>query len=828
LEKTVENNQGRWAWELLQNAKDSIADYNDKNVSVKIELHEEYVEFSHNGMFFTEQDVRGIINQISSKELQEEEPTKKTGRFGTGFLTTHLLSKKITISGILKAQDNHFYKFQFLLDRDGKTISELTPKIEKAWVDFQASTERIVGTYVENAFNTKFSYPLLTTKQKDICRIGVDELMDLMPFVLVFNPKIKSVEIIDNLENRHFIFEKSPDLIDDLITPISIIEKGSTSYAYILSASDEKCSIATEVEYSKQGYSFKTIQENPKLFCDFPLIGTEKFHFPVILNSFFFNPQTERDGIWLKDNKENEDKEVQENQGILLRGVNLFISLINTTKGKNYFDFYHIANTQLPEANDKHFDDTWFKANIQAPLRKALFEAPIVELENGEIEKDAIKELWFPLKSLSTKSSNLLWQFTFDQFPTAVCKLSHLPRWQAVSWDGWNKLTYAELIKDVEAQKDLKSLASVLGKSEQDAGIWINELGKFVLEDEANLALFEKSMIIPNKYGVFGNKDGRFIDEIKDNDLIKVLALLGHDWNNILLNGCVGFGRYHIKDKKALSAEITLMLKNISRKDDRYIQAITILSEWFENNQESAKDLFAELYRNRAELFMNTIDDKESLYKIMRSKTGLARLSEVAQEIDDNPNLLEGLKSSNDLAALLQELNVNNIAELKQLLNVQQPNTQPVQKLEITQDILIGLGVTSLEQLQEALKDTNLAALFNHTSTHEVSMFIYAQTIISRAKANIIAQLRTLPDYDCTDIEELAPTVIGGIKKQGLPIHIVIRPSDNNQVIVYYSSEKDTLDYANAELWIDNGHDTPSHLTLGKILKTTGINKIPV
>ncbi|MFZ4700715.1 MAG: hypothetical protein ACOYMG_11760, partial [Candidatus Methylumidiphilus sp.] len=78
------------------------------------------------------------------------------------------------------------------------------------------------------------------------------------------------------------------------------------------------------------------------------------------------------------------------------------------------------------------------------------------------------------------------------------------------------------------------------------------------------------------------------------------------------------------------------------------------------------------------------------------------------------------------------------------------------------------------------------------------------------------------------DWEELATTVIGGIKKHGLEVHIVVRPSDNGQVIIYYSSEKDTLDYENAELWIDNGIEHPKHLTLGKILKKTGINKIPV
>ncbi|POZ49574.1 hypothetical protein AADEFJLK_04659 [Methylovulum psychrotolerans] len=92
----------------------------------------------------------------------------------------------------------------------------------------------------------------------------------------------------------------------------------------------------------------------------------------------------------------------------------------------------------------------------------------------------------------------------------------------------------------------------------------------------------------------------------------------------------------------------------------------------------------------------------------------------------------------------------------------------------------------------------------------------------------MVKHLETLEKYDCSDWEELAPTVIGGIKKEGRSIHIVIRPSDNGQVIIYYGYEKDVLDTADAELWIDNGKDTPNHLTLGKILKKTGINKIPV
>ena len=57
LNKTVINNQGRWVWELLQNAKDSIANTIDSKISIKIILTENQVEFKHNGIHFTEMDI---------------------------------------------------------------------------------------------------------------------------------------------------------------------------------------------------------------------------------------------------------------------------------------------------------------------------------------------------------------------------------------------------------------------------------------------------------------------------------------------------------------------------------------------------------------------------------------------------------------------------------------------------------------------------------------------------------------------------------------------------------------------------------------------------
>jgi hypothetical protein len=331
--------------------------------------------------------------------------------------------------------------------------------------------------------------------------------------------------------------------------------------------------------------------------------------------------------------------------------------------------------------------------------------------------------------------------------------------------------------------------------------------------------------VLPNFNGIFCLKEAIHIDKIKDPKLIEILELLGEDWKNLLLNPKVGFGKYKVKNLKNIADEISNLLKHSKEKDEDEIKAISLLSEWFEANPKNSKEYFSYYYGKRAELFMNTISDKDSLYKVMRSSTDLEQLSNMADAINKDPDLINRFNQAEEFTNLLKEYNVTSIEELKSALENSKGNQI---RAEITQEDLAGLGVTSMDELEEALKNRDLAALFNHTSRPNTNMFLYAQQLIERSKQNIIEYLKNNKDYDCTDIDELATTVLGGIKKNGIDVHIVIRPSDNGQVIVFYSSEKDTLDYANAELWIDNGKDNPRHLTLGTILKTTGINKIPV
>ena len=138
------------------------------------------------------------------------------------------------------------------------------------------------------------------------------------------------------------------------------------------------------------------------------------------------------------------------------------------------------------------------------------------------------------------------------------------------------------------------------------------------------------------------------------------------------------------------------------------------------------------------------------------------------------------------------------------------------------------MGISSLEEWNEAMKDENLAEKYSHESTPTTDMFVYVQSLIDTAKKNIIQHLSTLPNYDITQLDQsTARTVLADIQKDGQPLTIIARPAYNGEVIIYYGSERDILDYEPSELWIDDGK-TPRRISLGHILKMGQIVKFPI
>ena len=105
----------RWPFELLQNAIDSGPREDRNSVDITLTDKSDSFVFEHDGAFFKTHELAALLSGGSSKEFEDP---KTTGRFGTGFLVTHVLAERTHLEGLLVIGQNH-ERFQLVLDRKG-------------------------------------------------------------------------------------------------------------------------------------------------------------------------------------------------------------------------------------------------------------------------------------------------------------------------------------------------------------------------------------------------------------------------------------------------------------------------------------------------------------------------------------------------------------------------------------------------------------------------------------------------------------------------------------------------------------------------------------
>lgn len=87
LESRRDRVQTRWVWELLQNARDASPS-GPMSLVCSVRYEQGDVLLEHNGRPFKEQEIARVIYHGSTKAEDES----KLGQYGSGLLTTHLLT----------------------------------------------------------------------------------------------------------------------------------------------------------------------------------------------------------------------------------------------------------------------------------------------------------------------------------------------------------------------------------------------------------------------------------------------------------------------------------------------------------------------------------------------------------------------------------------------------------------------------------------------------------------------------------------------------------------------------------------------------------------
>lgn len=177
--------RSRWVWELLQNARDASP---EEGVSVWLIQEPHRMVFRHSGVPFTHKSIAHLIYTGSTKyDLSD---SGAIGQFGTGFLTTHLISKTVEVKG--RTDDGRL--FRFLLDRRGGNADELKVTMDASWEAFTRSLTE--GPYDDvGDFTTEFEYPL-ANDIVDVVTEGINDLLTNAAYLLAFNHRIRSLHVV--------------------------------------------------------------------------------------------------------------------------------------------------------------------------------------------------------------------------------------------------------------------------------------------------------------------------------------------------------------------------------------------------------------------------------------------------------------------------------------------------------------------------------------------------------------------------------------------------------------------------------------------------------
>ncbi|HGW6210469.1 TPA: caspase family protein [Enterococcus faecalis] len=395
------------------------------------------------------------------------------------------------------------------------------------------------------------------------------------------------------------------------------------------------------------------------------------------------------------------------------------------------------------------------------------------------------------------------------------------------------KDTEDELMKPENKERIQNIYARLLEMCENFSSEEISEIDIWAQSNRLFNTIDKATNCSDLKYFIDGN-------ESAFQDQYDFLALDAENRNHPSLEKLLGYFRINILRQSQFKLE-TSSVENCVELSEKLKKILPLLIEWIkhENTQEinssdieSMHNMLSHLKIYQADTLNITYDetnfvknvnthyihDELYLSKPWNSNSVLLHLPELLVKYLDilgHEKKVEFLirSTADEIKAYFHQ---ENIEVSEELFNLIEESTQTIYNrrpfAEINQEIESG----------EITLDTH------HISTNDYYRLRYAESLVERSVKNVIQYLECLAEYDCSGKFQIAPSIIGGITKNGVDVTIVARPSDNDKIILYYSSEFDVLNYVNAELWYEDGESIPKRLSMGQLLEKTGVNKIPI
>lgn len=620
-----EKDKRRWIWELLQNAKDVKSDVLGRvDIVVDFKTSDYVLKFKHNGKCFSSDNITFLIEQISTKDRSDENLEETTGKFGTGFLTTHLLSEIVEVEGVVKDNGLPYRKFCITLDRSATDIEEIIASVNKSLKQLeQLDYAEDYEDYDETKFNTVFTY-YLDENGFDIAKIGIQDLENSLPLTLIFLPSISSVTIQSQDIIYHLTDNQELDSFENFnfrLCKVGINTSQENRTLKFITTKGYHCEIAIPVIQEDSQIFITDLQNKtvPRIFCDFPLIGSEEFGIPFFINSSYFYPTEPRDGIHLTD---KEYPKVKANKQIVKTAVYLYLQLIDYAVSKNWENLYKFANISIPNDMDWLSKD-WYQENILSPIQEKIYTTPLVKTESGF--NVAIKEEDFIVSipfDTNEEVREAIWNLV-EEIGFRIPAKAELHQWYKIFkheiWDRKHRLTISALSGEIQDNENLEYLSENF-KLENPIE-WLNQyfyVLSLAKEDPLEFLQDEEYSIIPNQYGEFCLPDSLQNDDGIEDALKDVGGFLSKDYYKILAHQSITFShQLHNKTQANVIREINNALQSEKISQEQQRRACNALTRLFPSNNNDFVQIKQReiVYYVSKKLFSDEILEKKIIYQ---------------------------------------------------------------------------------------------------------------------------------------------------------------------------------------------------------------------
>lgn len=514
----------RWIWELLQNARDAAS---PDGVAVEVAATPTHLRFKHTGRPFRNREIAHLIYHGSTKGKDEGD----LGRFGSGFLSTHLLSLVVHARGILHSGK----QFDFSIDRSGQNVDDLRESMNASWLAFKTSLE---PAKPNSQFTTEFEYPL-ADEAVQLVAAGLQQLKTCAPLVLAFAEKLTEFQITTVDESWNMKRGTKVQTGRAHILSVACEDKNGAKRRYVATVEREKgAAAALLLEDSGESKQLAMDRLIPRLYIAFPLVSTERMMLPAAISDLRFKPHEDRDGLVL-DSTTDGGKENMPLVERLGSSIDALIASIADERWRGSERLAAFDQALLPEWA-KH---EWFLAFARKRL-EFVRNTALLETRGGSWI--APTTAWIPLAQgdgAPAKLGALLnsWEGSGERMPpdgTLTVWSSNLLNWAALLQVDPHTLPEAMTIPRLaRLAAETATLGALKKKIPEDESAleWLVELVGLV-QAGGHIRLFEELSLLPAQSSNLKRLGGLWCDSGIDDGLKDIADRLGFNLRDTLLN----------------------------------------------------------------------------------------------------------------------------------------------------------------------------------------------------------------------------------------------------------------------------------------------------